>query len=158
MQRRLDGHSESWGMVIGRPGIMKSPAKSQTHAGLDLLGDRQHLVLPVHAHQVPHDGIRAELSGPSRHVLGCGDQAHQRGGQRLRQLMIRQVPVEPQILQHAIERGLAVQADHEIALGFGYIVRRSDRLAALGHARDQADFRAESHPGQTAGEYAIRHV
>jgi hypothetical protein len=25
MQRRLDGHSESWGMVIGRPGIMKSP-------------------------------------------------------------------------------------------------------------------------------------
>ncbi len=99
-----------------------------------------------------------ELSGPRRHVLGGGNQAHQRGGQRLRQLVVRPVPVQPQILQHAIERGLAVQADHEIALRLGYIAPRSDRLAALGHARDQADFRAEGHPGQTAGEYPIRHV
>ena len=39
-------------------------AKSQTHMGLDVLSDRQDPVLPVHAHQVAHDGIRAELSGP----------------------------------------------------------------------------------------------
>ena len=53
-------------------GVRIARAKGQTHARLDLLGDRQDLVLPDHAHQVPHDGIRAELSGPSRHVLGCG--------------------------------------------------------------------------------------
>jgi hypothetical protein len=50
-------------------GFRVARAKSQTHAMLDLLGDRQGLVLPVYAHQVPHHGIRAELSGPSRHVL-----------------------------------------------------------------------------------------
>src|SRR5229473_5826724 len=43
-------------------GFRVARAKSQTHAVLDLLGDRQDLVLPVHAHQVPHDGIRAERS------------------------------------------------------------------------------------------------
>src|SRR5258707_13449840 len=62
------------------------------------------------------------------------------------------------MLKHEMERGLAVEADQKMARGFGYSARRSDRLAALGHARDQSDFRAESHPGQTAGEYPIRHV
>jgi hypothetical protein len=61
-------------------------------------------------------------------------------------------------LQRTIERGLAVKADHEIALGFGYIAPRSNRLAALRHARNQANFRTESHAGDTAGEYAIRHM
>ncbi len=36
--------------------------------------------------------------------------------------------------------------------------RRPDRLAALRHPRDQADFRAEQHPRQPAGENAIGHV
>src|SRR5439155_6386069 len=75
---------ELWSFRVAR-------AKSQAHARLDLLGDRQDLVLPVHAQQVAHDRICAELSGPSRHVLGCGNQANQRGGERLRQLVIRQV-------------------------------------------------------------------
>jgi len=39
-------------------------------------------------------------------------------------------------LQHAIERGLVVQADHKIALCFRYFARRPDGLAALGYARD----------------------
>ena len=64
-------------------GVRIARAKSQAHARLDLLSDRQGSVLRDYAHQMPHDGIRAELSGTSRHVLGCGNQAHQRSGQRL---------------------------------------------------------------------------
>ena len=137
---RRDAHQiELCGFCVAR-------AKSQAHAGLDVLGDRQNLVLPVHAHQVPHDGIRAELSGPNGTSSAAVNQAHQRTGQRLRQLMIRQVPIEPEILQHAIERGLVVQADHEIALGVRDVAPRSDRLAALSYTRDQADFRAKATP------------
>ena len=138
---RRDAHQvELCGLCIAR-------AKGEAHARHDQLGDRQDLVLPVHAHQVPHGGFRAELSGPRRHVHGCGDQAHQRAGQRLRHLVIRRIPAEPQILQHAIERGLAVQGDGEISLGCGDFAHRSDRLTALSHARDEAHFGAEGHSG-----------
>lgn len=42
----------------------------------------------AHAHNVPHDGVHAELSGSRRHVLDSGAQAHQRVGQRPRPFVI----------------------------------------------------------------------
>jgi len=76
------------------------------------------LVLPVPRPQVPHGGFRADtVRAPRRHVHGCGDQATSVVDSACGHLVIWRIPAEPQILQHAIERGLAVQGDGEIALG-----------------------------------------
>ena len=66
--------------------------------------------------------------------------------------------VGAQVAQQAAQRRLAVQRQHAVALGRGDLAHRPDRLAALGHARQQRHVLREGHARQPALPHAVGDV
>ena len=76
--------------------------------------------------------VRMTVGATSAIASGLG-QAHQRGAHGL-QRFTRLVQRHIQLTQHHLQRGLAVQRQHHIAIGAGDLVRPVDRQTALRHA------------------------
>ena len=81
-------------------------------------------------------------------------QPDQRVRQRLRHRLERHVRRQAEVFERAIERGAAIERDHDVVLRAADDAPRPDRLAALGHARDDADLGRERNARQPA---AVEH-
>jgi len=119
---------------VGTRGLRVAFAKSQLHAHVGDVGYRDALARRVQPDQVAHHDFSAKLARPPaagvmQTVLGAA-QAHQgrtHPGQRLARLVQRYA----QVLQQHVQRRLAVQPGHHIALAGRDVVIRRDGLAAL---------------------------
>ncbi|MNN12984.1 hypothetical protein D3C81_1260000 [compost metagenome] len=121
-------------------------AEGEPHAGLYRVGQRQHAMLHVQSDQVPHQRVRAKPAGQGRDVVAGCVQSRQRSRQGLGHGLDRRATVHLQVVQDAVEGGLAVQGEHQVLLAARHGADRPDRLATLRDPRHQLDFGAEQHP------------
>ena len=106
---------------------------------------------------MPHAGVGAELAAPGERRRSRIVQTDQSGAQLI-QCVARMQRGQTPVGQQGGQRGLVVKRQHQVALSGGHATHRPERLATLGHARNQAHMGRERHARQAAAQYPIGQV